>query len=319
MNRAVRVAVLLAAFALAAVAPSGAAGPSLGFTTFVHTDLKLGQVLWTGHEFLYVSENTGVIEAADARGLGARPWATFEPGGEETRCVPAPARYWPEGIYCHTPDNRILRFARDGTGMTVLARLPGAVSDGALAFDTVGRFGYPLLAATGGSGSDGGEVYAVRRDGQARLVGHYPGPGGADEVAIAPATFGTAGGALLLAIDQSAVSGRLLAVDRRGAVRVVAAALGNGANPIAVVAPTPKRRAAGSPAAGLYVADTASQDVLFAPAARFRAYPNAVVVGTELTGAFWIVRPRGKGFQVLAANTGLPSRAYNLEGAVYVP
>ena len=59
-----------------------------------------------------------------------------------------------------------------------------------------------------------------------------PGPGGADGIAIAPRRFGSASGLLLLAIDQDAVSGRVLAIDRKGGVRAVATGLGNGLNPI---------------------------------------------------------------------------------------
>jgi hypothetical protein len=310
---------------LAAAAPASApaAGPSLHFAVFAHTDLPLGDVVWTGSRFLYDTENTGQIETSDAAGHGFQPFATFDPGGEEMRCVPSPAapRYWPDGIYCHTPDNRILRFARDGTGMAELARLPvNENSDGGLAFDTVGRFGYALLASSGGSASSGGQVFSIRRGGQVTPVGSYPGPGGAEHIAIAPATFGSAGGSVLLSIDQDAVSGRLLAMDRKGAVTELASGLNPGINPIVAIVASPAKRAADLPAAGLYVADTNSNSVYFTPAAGLKAYAGAVIVGTEKTARFWIVRPKSGGFQTLSVKTDLPAtQNWNLEGADYVP
>jgi hypothetical protein len=276
---------------------------SLSFSLFAHTDLPLGQVVWTGTSFLYVAETQGKIERSDGT-----TFATLDQGGEEMRCAPQPAHYWPAGIYCHTPDNRILRFGPDGSGPTELARLPEtAGSDGALAFDTVGRFGYALLAAGGGSASDGGAVYAVRRSGQVQKLGTYPGPGGADEIAIAPKKFGGASGALLLSIDVGGKSGRLLAFDRRGTTRVIIDALGDGFNPIAVLTTSRTGR--------VYITDTISRDVLFAPTAGM----SGVLVGTELSGRFWLVRASGAGFTTAEVATNLTAPHYNLEGATFVP
>jgi len=117
-----------------------------------------------------------VIEAADVDGGNVRAFAAFDQGGEEMRCVVPPNKLWPDAVYCHTtPDNRVVRMNRDGSHLTQLAKLPaGSNSDGAIAFDDVGRFGYPLLVATGGSGSDGGEVFAVRKDGRVQTIGSYP-------------------------------------------------------------------------------------------------------------------------------------------------
>lgn len=271
---------------------------SLAFSLFAHTDLPLGQVVWTGSQLLYVAETQGRIETSDGR-----TWAALDQGGEEMRCAPQPAHYWPAGLYCHTPDNRIVVFGPDGSGPTQLARVPEtASSDGALAFDTVGRFGYALLVAGGGSASNGGAVYAVRRNGRVQPVGSYPGPGGADEIAIAPKRFGRASGALLLSIDVDGKSGRVLAIDRHGKVQVLVDALGDGFNPIAVVTPTGK----------LYVGDTLSQNVYVAPTTGL----SGVVVGTELSGRFWLLQANGS---VTEVATNLPGPHLNLEGAAFVP
>jgi hypothetical protein len=94
------------------------------------------------------------------------PFASFRQGGEEMRCATSLGRpYWAPGIYCHMPDNRILRGSPDGAKMTLIARLPssaGRVADGALAFDNVDLFGDRLMVASGGSLSNGGRVGAQR-------------------------------------------------------------------------------------------------------------------------------------------------------------
>jgi hypothetical protein len=316
--------VLLATALAIVVAASGAsaAGPALTFSAFAQTDLSLGQVMWTGSAFLYLSENDTQIETADAKGGGVRRFAAFPDalGGEEVRCVVPVIAYWPDGIYCHLPDNRIYRIARDGSSMTLLAKLPGAASDGALAFDSGGRFGYALLAATGGSASGGGEIYAVRKDGRVQLIGPYAGPGGADEIAIAPPKFGSASSLLLIAIDKDTAVGRLLAIDRHGKVQLVADSLGNGLNPIVTIDAAPAARKAGQPAAGLYLSDTNSKAIYFTPASALQSYVGQVVVGSELEGNFWAVKPRtGGGFTATTIPVQLPNGNWNLEGAVYIP
>jgi hypothetical protein len=315
----------VAAAAAPASAPAApAALPTLHFTVFAHTDLPLGDVVWTGTRFLYNAENLGKLETSDATGRDFQPFASLDQGGEEMRCLPAPTQpaFWPAGIYCHTPDNRILRYSPDGSSVTELARLPEpGPSDGALAFDTVGRFGYTLLAVSGGSASNGGTLYSIRKGGQVTPVGAYPGPGGADNIVVAPRSFGSQGGSVVITIDQDAVSGRVLAVDRHGTVTELASGLSPGTNPIAVIAAPPAKRAAGLPGAGLYLADTNSNSVYFTPAAGLKAYAGAVIVGTEKTARLWLVRPRaGGGFQTLVVNSDLsPTQNWNLESAEYVP
>lgn len=309
---------LLVAFALVPAA-SGDSNP-LHFTLFAQTDLPLGQAFWTGREWLWNAENEGKIEAADADGHSARLFAAFDQGGEEMRCAVPPNRYWPDGVYCHTPDNRVVRLSRDGLTMTVLARVPASTnSDGAIAFDDGGRFGYALLVATGGSGSDGGQLFAVRKDGRVQPIGSYPGPGGAENIAIAPAAFGGTKGWCLLSVDHDSADGRLLAMDRKGTVKTIAAGLGSGLNPIVVIPPPRKVRPAGGPPPGLYLADTLSKQIWFAPAADFKGFTRgAVLVCTELTAQCWISSD-GNGDNLVQVPTDLPQQAWNLEGSTYVP
>jgi hypothetical protein len=203
--------------------------------------------------------------------------------------------------------------------VTVFAVLPHAPrSDGALTFDTVGAFGYALLVATGRSGAAtpaGGSVFAIDPGGKVRRIGSYANPGGADEVAVAPSGFGSAAGQVLLTVDAG-TSGSLVAMDARGQARTLLT-LPDGPNPLAVLVPSRTPRA-GTAQAGLYVADTLSRDVFFAPASELRPFAGDVVVGTELRGLFWVVRPRGSGFAAIRLPTDLGGKKYNLEAAIYV-
>ena len=245
---------------------------------------------------------------------------------EETRCVVALGGHgFAAGdLYCHAPDNTIYRLSATGQRVAVFAILPHAPrSDGALTFDTVGAFGHALLAATGRSGgasAPGGMVYAIDAAGRVRAIGRYHTPGGADAIAVAPARFGTASGQVLLAVDAG-TSGALVAMDAHGRARTLLM-LPDGPNPLVVLTPgrTPP---AGAARAGLYVADTRARAVYLAPAAALRPYTGAVLVGSELRGLFWVVRPRGGGFAARPLATTLTgprhtTTKYNLEGAAYI-
>src|SRR5205814_3827354 len=125
--------------------------------------------------------------------------------------------------HCHSPDNKIYLISGDGARVEVIASLPEtARADGALTFDRVGKFGFRLLAATGRSPtSKGGSLYAVDASGTVRRVGSYPGPGGAENVIVAPAGFGALGGQALLAVDDGQ-HGSLLGRDRQGRAGTIA-------------------------------------------------------------------------------------------------
>ena len=310
--------VLLAALA----APSAAASerPALHFKIFARTGIRLTDVVWTGRRFLYIENTTNALSAAGPAGTPVHKFASLPKMSEETRCVASPGGHgFPaHRIYCHTPDNKIYQLSRNGTRVSVFATLPNrSQSDGALAFDPVGRFGYQLVAATGRSGHAkpaGGAVYTIGPTGHVQFVGNYPGPGGSDEIAIAPHRFGAVAGWALFGPDPGASNGAIVAINPSGHTRTLAQ-LPTGPNPIAVIAPG--RRSAAP--AGLYLADTNTRIVYFAPAAQLAPYRGAVIIGSELKADFWILRPRGRRFQLLKLATDLPPATHNLEAASYVP
>jgi hypothetical protein len=296
-----------------------AAGPTLRFTVVATTPLKLTEIVWTGTRFFYVDNTTNRVFAADRSGAMGNLFATMPNVVEETRCVPSPGRYgFPKGgLFCHSPDNKIYRISAGGA-VSQFALLPETeISDGALTVDDVGRFGHRLVAATGRSGKPGGSVYTIDTAGKVVTVGSYPGPGGAENVVIAPASFGTQAGSALLSIDENGTTGSVVAVDAKGTATTIAK-LPDGANPIAVI---PQRlRRTGVPAAGFYVVDTFPGTVLRATAAQFAGHGGEVIVGSETHGLIWLVAP-GKtgGFTATQLQTNLNAPSYNLEGAKFVP
>jgi hypothetical protein len=310
----------IAVLSAALVTASEARGPvaTLHFRVLAHTGIRLTDVTWTGSGLLYVENTTNTLWSAPPAGAPLTMFASMPRVVEETRCRVSPGTHgWERGtIFCHSPDNTIYRITPDGHSVTVFAKLPEAdISDGALTFDTSGAFGFGLVAATGRSGPspNGGDVYAIDTSGAVRRVGHYAGPGGAEEVEIAPSGFGTAARAALVTLDAGP-TGRLVAVAADGRSRTIAR-FPDGANPIAALVSTPIR---GTGHAGLYVTDTLSSNAYLAPASELRAYAGDVVVGSEVQGLFWVIRPRGRGYETLRIPTTLRGKHYNLEGMAYV-
>jgi hypothetical protein len=286
---------------------------------YAQTGVKLTDIVWTGRRFLYVANTTNTLYAAPPTGAPLTELAAMPNEVEETRCIVSPGKYgYPAGVYyCHAPDNSIYQIAQDGS-VTKIGQLPDtATSDGALTFDTGGAFGHMLIAATGRSGAPtpaGGTVYTVSPSGATAVVASYDNPGGADEAAMAPPGFGSIGGDVLLTVDAGD-SGDVVAIDASGDVRTIAR-LPDGPNPIAVITPAPARTS--FPPPGFYVTDTNTTDVYYLAASNLDPYVGDVIVGTEVKGEFWIIRPRGQGFQTRRFSTDLTGTGLNLEAGVWI-
>jgi hypothetical protein len=315
------VAGAVAFFAALVVSGAGAAVTPVHVSVYAQSGIKLTDVVWTGRRFLFVENTTNTLYAAPPSGTPLTQVVAMPNMSEETRCLVSPGKYgYPVGVYyCHAPDNTIYRITPDGTSMTKLAQLPEtATSDGALTFDTGGAFGHMLVAATGRSGGTtpaGGTVFTISASGSVTKVGSYSDPGGADEIAIAPPGFGSVAGEALLTVDAGD-TGTVVAMDAKGIARTIAR-LPDGPNPIAVVTRTKARTT--QPPPGFYVTDTNSMNVFFVAAADLAPYAGNVIVGTELKGQFWIIRPRGNGFQTRRLPTDLTASGLNLEAGTWVP
>ena len=299
---------------VALIAAVAATSPHLNVRPLLTTNLPLGDVVAADGRLFYVAEHTGQIDVGGLDGSRPKPFATL-PRGEEARCVPSPtnASFAP-GLYCHTAANNIYRVTRSGR-VRLFARLPERrTSDGALTFDTGGRFGSALLAATGRSNDHhGGGVYAIDAHGDVVKLGSYPGPGGAENAAIAPKGFGTASGDLLLTTDTPSIEGRLIAFSPRGRASVLAVIRGDGLNPLAVL---PRRW--GGTRSGVLVTDTLSRIAWFMPSQQLRRYGGDVLVAAELRGWVYVVEP-GQPYRTIRLETNLTRSHYNLEGAAVMP
>jgi hypothetical protein len=314
--------VVLALAALLVAAPADAGSPKLRFHVFARTGVSVDGIVWDGTRFVYVQNTLNRLFSVPPAGLPLTLFATLPKRVEETRCVLSPGTHgFPSGVlFCHDPNHRI--YEVDAAGHAALfAVLPGPStpsSDGALAFDPVGRFGYALIAGTGRSGNAkpaGGSVFAIDSAGHVRTIGAYQEPGGADELMIAPAGFGTVGGDVLLTVDAGSTSGTIVAMSPDGKSRVLVS-LPGGPNPI-VALPRVLGGTGGSAQAGLYVTDDETDDVYLAPAAELSALAGKVVVGAENSGAFWILEPAGSGFRVVKVPVNFKGK-HSLEAAIYV-
>jgi hypothetical protein len=300
--------------------------PTLRFQVITKTTQKLDSIVWTGRQFLYVQNTRNTVWAAPPAGWPLQQFAKMPALVEETRCILSPGRqgFPPGAIFCHSPDNKIYEITPDGSKVTVFATLPAPyppAADGALAFDRVGRFGYRLLAATGRSGGAkpaGGLVYAIDAHGHVQHVGSYAGPGGTDELVIAPRRFGSVAGDALLTVDAGASGGAVVALDPSGRTRTIAT-LPIGVNPIAPIPKLPSRTGkTRAPSPGLYLNDDKTGYTYMAPAASLARYAGDVVVGTESPRAlFWILKPNGNRFAEIPLRDNLPAGT-SLEQAIFV-
>jgi hypothetical protein len=309
-----------------ALARPAAPRATLTFHVITRTTQKLDSIVWTGRQFLYVQNTANTVWSAPPAGRPLHKFATMPRLVEETRCILSPGSHgFSAGvIFCHSPDNKIYEISPDGTNKTVFASLPAPfppAADGALAFDGVGRFGYRLLAATGRSGGlkpAGGVVYAIDALGHVQPVGSYAGPGGADELVIAPRRFGSVGGDALLTVDAGPHGGAVVALDPSGGTRSIAT-FPLGPDPISPIPKLPSSTETTlGPVPGLYVDDDKTGYTYVAPAASLARYAGDVIVGTESPrGLFWILKPRDKGFAELPLRDNLPAGT-SLEQAIFV-
>ncbi len=311
---------VLPALLLLATLPARAAespSPTLHFRVFTRTGLPLSGVLWTETEFVYSMEGRDTLYADDAFGKGMHVFATVPLNKGEMRCILSPVvhGFAAQATYCHGSQGQIYDISADGHTVKQLAMIPTPHgSDGALTYDSTGAFGYTLLAATGGSDAGPGSVYAISANGRVRLVGSYNGPGGAENLAIAPRGLGAVAGQALITVDKHDHLGRSLAMDAHGHVTTLVKGLSWGLDPIAAI---PAGLGTGSGA--LYLADWLTHNVFVAPAAPLRPFADDLLVGTERHNQLYVLEPHGTAYRLLPIRTNLQMPDSNYEGVEFAP
>jgi hypothetical protein len=300
----------------------GRPGPRLDFTVFSSAVPRPDGAVWTGSRFLFVQNTANVVWAVSPSGSNGARFAAMPPAHEEARCVLSSGAHGfaPGAFFCHSPDHRIWEFSAAGRRrlFAVLPRPGRTADDGAIAFDGVGRYGFALLAATGRSGAGhppgGGALYAIDSQGRTRRVGDYTGPGGADQLIVAPPHFGSARAEALLTVDAGAADGRLIAVAPDGGERTLTT-FPDGPNPIVAL-----NRLGTRLSRRLYLTDDETHNVYVTSAAPLRESAGDVLVGSETRGFFWVVRPRGPGFETVPVGTNFHHAAkHSLEAMILAP
>lgn len=294
--------------------------PMIQFHLLIHTNVPLGEILWTGRFFIYDGESRQALYNSSPNGSHFRLFADVPKNGGEMRCILSPGNYGfaRNVIFCHASGGQIYRISLDGKVITQFSAIPTPHgSDGGLTFDSSGIYGHVLLASTGGSDAGPGSVYAISANGRTRLVGTYGGPGGAERLCIAPEQFGPVSGEVLIPIDQHDHHGRLLAMDPQGRVRTLVTGLTWGLDPITRITPSQSAHAGGA-APGLYMVDWQSHNVFYAPASALQPYAGSVFLATERHGYMYVLRFMGTRYSLLPLSTNLTAPNYNMEGAVYI-
>ena len=303
---------------------SAAAGPTLTSPPSPIPTCRSARSSGPGSGFLYLPRTSARSRPPTPPARTSRPFATHSgPRRRGDRAAPCPStRLWPDGVYCHTPDNRIFRLARDGSSLTQLAQLPGERqlrrrrSSSTRPAASATRCS-PRRAARRRTAAS---VFAVRQDGRVQTIGALPRPRRRRDSITSPRRASAAPRACcLLSIDQDSVSGRVLAIDRQGApCRRSRAASGTAPTRSSSIPPRRRRRPPGA-AAGSLRAGHEHADVYFAAAPQLQALRRQVLVGTELPASFWLDPADGHGFGRGSSGDRPAAASLNLEGAAYVP
>jgi hypothetical protein len=151
------------------------------------------------------------------------------------------------------------------------------------------------------------------------MVGRYPGPGGAENLTQAPRGFAGIAGWALLAVDEDKKDGRVVAVGPRGQVLELAHGLPGGANPIVAIPEQLSRAVEGGTARGLFLAETFTTALWFAPLRSLAPYAGTVFVGAERNGFLWAIRAVGRHFSVRRVPSNLQHDKTNFEHAIVRP
>lgn len=230
--------------------------------------------------------------------INGSPWSNEHPVASSFGLGGFPMR----DIYVGSAD-WVLHISHDGTKSNRLATGLGTGVT-ALRFDSVGTFGYDLLAAT-----LDGKIYRINSAGVSTLIASVGELVEGLDVVPLGAKFGSLDGQI---VATSELSGLLRAIDWSGKVTVL-----NAGHPIGYpesINFVPLNSGdSGTSIEGLYEAQY-PEDVIKADGSDFAAYKGDAIVASEFYGPLWRVHWNGTAFEItkIATNPG------QIEDAIFV-
>jgi hypothetical protein len=312
-------AATLTVFLFSTVAQSSQTAAQYGynFTTDSVTIAKgLTGMTWDGKEFIasYGINNVPLVNVS-LDGTKVTPFAPKFVGKDECYAAVSQGKAgFPAGYLYVNFDPSIYKIDPTGGNVSVFSTPPGSSRIAYVAFDTVGTWGYALLAL-----DDNGLLWSITSDGTAKVLGNFSSFANAQSsqvgglkpegIAVAPQSFGAFGGYLFITLEGA---GKILAFPPNDMNKMTVMTMPN---------EEPERILQIPAASDLYVAEFDTGARVRIPAANFSSYVGSLLVITEGEnepfGSFSVLQPAGNNVTLtrIGAVTGKP----HYEGASFVP
>jgi hypothetical protein len=310
-------AATLALFLLSTVAQTSqsAASYGYGFSNSVLIDKGLTGMTWDGKEFIasYGINNVPLVNVSLDGNV--TPFAPKFVGKDECYAAVSQGKAgFPAGYLYVNFDPSIYQIDPTGNTVTVFSTPPGSNRIAFVAFDTVGSWGYALLAL-----DDNGLLWSISSDGSAKVLSNFSSfasplssqRGGLkpEGIAVAPQSFGAFAGYLFITLEGA---GKILAISPSDTSKMTV---------LSMPGEQPERVIQIPAASDLYVAEFDTGARVRIPAANFSNYVGSLLVITEGEsepfGSFNVLQPAGNNLTLtrVGAVTGSP----HYEGASFVP
>jgi hypothetical protein len=286
-------------------------------TGSVFIDKGLTGLTWDGKEFIssYGINNVPLINIS----LDGQKVTRFAPSFvgiyEVYAAISQGKAGFPSGYLYVNSGPSIYEIGPNGSNVRLFSTPAGASRVSYVAFDTVGSWGYLLLAL-----DDNGLLWSITSDGTTRVLGNFSSfkttgcslvCGGLkpEGIAVAPQSFGAYGGYLLVTLEGAE---RVMAIPPGDTSKVTTIVQFNGEEPERVIQIPPQ--------SDLYVAEFDTGAMIKVPAANFSGYAGSMLIITEgeaqPSGTFNVLRATGNNVTMtrIGSVTGNP----HFEGASFV-
>ncbi len=227
---------------------------------------QLTGLTWSGHGLIVsYGEKTGGLLNLSLDGRTVAPFApSFSTYNESYIALSNGLAGFPQGHLFVSSNRTIYELDPSGSSYKVFSTPPGASRIGYLAFDTLGAWGYQLLAL-----DDNGLLWTIASNGTAHVVTDFGAKMKPESIAVAPQSFGRFAGYLFIGLEY--------------AFKVVAVPPNDPQHPIEVVETPnegPERILLVPPSSDLYVA-MFNGSVLKVSAATLAPYVGTLLLITE--------------------------------------